>query len=272
MARQSLAVMMAQRKAQQNKSLKAVENLSVKPAVIVQRVVEQVVISPEQTKSSGLFGEYGDLQTLYAEIEEHNARRNRTKKDLSRETENQISLKKFKPIIETWINAKTIPDRKVFALCAYFASGGADYPLLIQMTDLSIELRIIDFEPTLKREMQAFIADELWELCKKHYWRYPDGKTGEKLADKALPEWFWVIFDKIVLTEQWATIVYKKMQMLHIAAFDLEYQGKFKQALEYANRCESLKSETHMSGTSGVSKLIKRLNEKLQTSAQANGE
>ena len=80
MARQSLAVMMAQRKAQQNKSLKAVENLSVKPAVIVQRVVEQVVISPEQTKSSGLFGEYGDLQTLYAEIEEHNARRNRTKK------------------------------------------------------------------------------------------------------------------------------------------------------------------------------------------------
>jgi hypothetical protein len=240
----------------------------IQPAVIVQRVVQQVVISPEQAQQSGLFGEYGDLQTLYMEIEDHNARRGRTKKDISRETENQISLKKFKPIIESWINAKTIPDRKVFALIAYFASGCADYPLLIQMTDLSIELRIIDFDPTLKRELQAFIADELWELCKKHYWHWPDGnkKNGEKWAQKLLPGWFWQIFERI-LTEKWPTIVYKKMQLLHIAAFDLEYQGKLQAALNYANQCNELKSETHMSGTSGVSRLIKRLEERLKTTS-----
>jgi hypothetical protein len=221
--------------------------------VAVKPVLTRPPVTAEQIVTGGLLGDYQELDILLLAIEEQNARRSRAKKGTARDTENELALRKFKPIIEAWINAKVILDRKIFALVVYFAIGCGDYPLLIAMCDLSIELGIIDFEPTLKREMQGFIVDEVWEVCKKDYWYQPDGSRTKKRMKKPMPDWFWVIFERVVTTKAWPTIWYKQNMMFQIAGYDCVHRGDKKAAIEYWSQCNEL------SDRSGVKLALKEL-------------
>lgn len=225
--------------------------------VIVKPVINRPPVTAEQIVTGGLLGEYQELDILLLAIEDQNERRKRAKKGASRDTENELALRKFKPIIEAWISAKVILDRKIFALVVYFAIGCGDYPLLIAMCDLSIELGIIDFEPTLKREMQGFIVDELWEVTKKDYWIQVDGLRTKKRMRKPMPDWFWTIFDRVVTTKAWPTIWYKQNMLLQIAGYDCVHRGELQQAVKYWSQCNDL------SERSGVKVALKDLLEQM---------
>ena len=244
---------------QRKQELEHAEPIAAVEPIQVKTIVIQPSVSLADT--DGLLGDYQDLNLLLLAIEEQNARRSRAKKGTPRDTENELALRKFKPIIEAWISAKVILDRKVFALVIYFALGCADYPLLIALCDLSIELGIIDFEPTLKREMQGLIVDELWELTKKDYWYQPEGSRTKKRMRKPMPEWFWTIFDRVVSTKIWPTIWYKQNMMLQIAGYDCVHRGDNKKAVEYWSQCNDL------SERSGVKTALKDLLEQMASSS-----
>lgn len=247
-----------QRQFEQRKQQAAIEQPI---AATVQPVAAQPIISPQKAFGDGLLGEYTDLDILLLAIEEQNEKRKRAKKGAARDTENELALRKFKPIIEKWIEAKVILDRKIFALVVYFAIGAGDYPLLIAMCDLSIELKIIDFDPILKRELQSFIVDELWELCKRDYWYQPDGKGTRKTLKKPMPDWFWTIFDRVVTTKQWATIWFKQNMMLQIAGYDADYRCDEDKAIYFWEKCEEL---SERSGVKTRLNELKALKEKRQ--------
>jgi hypothetical protein len=245
------------------------EQRKLKPQIAAEETVQQIVkpvvtrppITAEQIVTGGLLGDYQELDILLLAIEDQNARRSRAKKGVARDTENELALRKFKPIIETWISAKVILDRKIFALVVYFALGCGDYPLLIAMCDLSIELGIIDFEPTLKRELQGLIVDELWEVTKKDYWIQIDGPRGKKRMRKPMPEWFWIIFERVVTTKAWPTIWYKQNMLYQIAGYDCVHRGEHKKAVEYWTQCENL------SERSGVKTALRELQEQMASSS-----
>jgi len=227
---------------------------------VVKPVITRPAVTAEQIVTGGLLGEYQELEILLLAIEDQNAKRSRAKKGAARDTENELALRKFKPIIESWILAKVILDRKIFALVIYFAIGCGDYPLLIAMCDLSIELGIIDFEPTLKRELQGFIVDEVWEACKKDYWYQPDGLRTKKRMKKPMPDWFWTIFERVVTTKAWPTIWYKQNMLLQIAGYDCLHRGEQQKAVEYWSQCNDL------SERSGVKVALKDLLEQMASS------
>lgn len=239
-----------QRKFEQRK---AQEQIAVVELIPVVPIGTAIIKSAVTQNTDGLLGDYQDLNILLLAIEEQNAKRSRAKKGAARDTENELALRKFKPIIEAWILAKVILDRKIFALCVYFALGCGDYPLLIQMCDLSIELGIIDFEPTLKRELQGLIVDEVWEVCKKDYWYQPEGARTKKRMKKPMPDWFWTIFDRVVTTKDWATIWYKQNMLLQIAGYDCIHRGDKQKAIDYWSLCDD------MSERSGVKTALKDL-------------
>lgn len=228
------------------------------PKVHATTVTKPDVKTPVET--AGLLGEYAELGILLLAIEDQNEKRKRAKKGAARDTENELALRKFKPIIEAWLSAKVILDRKVFALVVYFALGAGDYPLLIQLCDLSVELGIIDFEPTLKRELQGLIVDELWEVWKKDYVYQPDGNRTKKTMRKPMPDWFWTIVDRVVTTKAWATIWYKQNMMLQMAGYDCLHRGDRQNAIFYWQQCNDL------SERSGVKTALRDLLEQMASS------
>lgn len=249
-----------QRQFERNKLLPRVEEQNTQPVNMPVAVpVQKLSSMPENT--DGLFGEYQDLGVLMMALEETDAKRKRAKKSGSQDIENELALRKFKPVMQAWISAKVILDRKFFALVVYFAVGSGDYPLLIEMCDLATELKFFDFEPTLSRQLPDFIVDEIWKLCVRDYWHQPDGPRTKKRLRKPMPDWFWVIFERIVVTEKWPTVgvgfadklKYKQNELLQIAGYDALYKGEKQKAVDFWSKCQDLSSR------SGVVTALKEL-------------
>lgn len=214
------------------------------PPVFIERA--PVILSPVSVvipqDTTGLFGDYGDLQTLLQAVDEANIKRKSLK---TRAVENRIAYDNFLPVMRAWLDKKVILDTKFYAYFAYYAIDENDYPLLIEMADLSIELKIIDFKPHLKRSLQPFIIDEFYvNYHKKHHLLQPDGRGTFKSLRQPYPKWFWTIYHKTVETKQWWTVGWQETTwLMGLAVLAHNHAKDYKKAIAAYEQMELMRTD-----------------------------
>lgn len=208
------------------------------------------VVIPKDT--SGLYGDYGDLQTLLQAVDEANVKRRSHK---TRAVENRLAYEQFLPVMRAWLDNKVILDIKFFAYFSYYAVDEKDYLLLIEMADLSIELKVIDFKPHLKRLFQSFIIDEFYtSYHKKHHLLQPDGKGTFKSLRLAYPDWFWTIYHKAVETKEWWTVQWQEQTwLMGLAVLAHNHAKEYKKAVSVYESMMLIRSDNGVTDKSSGS-------------------
>lgn len=108
------------------------------------------------------------------------------------------ALEQFRPVIEEWLDKKTVLDTTLYTLVAMWIADSKDFEFLIQMTDNAIANNATELDRSyIKSELVTFTVREMMNHIKEDFIIDNTARTVPKQFSKELPGYFFKMADYI---------------------------------------------------------------------------